>query len=86
MGKYINQTSGGNPLPATLKAAELVKDGATIVFNPKFQENLVCVVNNGPFEAAAYCYSQTEFDHFNDPKDYRAKIWLTYPHAKELAG
>jgi hypothetical protein len=39
----------------------------------------VCVVNNGPFEAAAVAYSQEEFDAFNDPTDYRPKVWLKVP-------
>ena len=49
---------------------------------------LVCVVDNGPFEAAALCYSDREFAAFNDPQETRPRIWLLMDQAKahELAG
>lgn len=37
---------------------------------------LVCVVDNGPFDAASYCYDQYEFEAFNDPSDWRPRTWL----------
>jgi hypothetical protein len=85
MGRYINQNSKGEMLPARGKAKALLLDGATIV-KPEFQENLVCVVNNGLFEAAGYCYDMEEFLAWCDPEDYKPKVWLIYDHAKELAG
>lgn len=30
---------------------------------------LICVVDNGPFEAAAFCYNEEEFAAFNTPDD-----------------
>ena len=42
---------------------------------------LVCVVNNGPFEAAAYCYSEQEFEAFKEP-DGRSRVWLLMDKAK----
>lgn len=83
MGKYINITSNQEPLPALGKAEKLIEDGATLS-RPEWQENLVCVANNGFFECAAYCYSESEFQAFIYP-DGRPKTWLIYPHAKELA-
>ena len=83
MGYYINQNSKGQGLPALCKVSALIADGATIT-DASFKENLVCVVNNGPFEAAGYMYSENEFNQFARP-DGRDKIWLVYPHAKELA-
>ena len=86
MGKYINTTSQNGVLPFQGKARKLIDDGATLILDkPSFQDNLVCVVDNGAFEAAAYCYSEQEFQAFNEPTDYRQKSWLIYPHAKELA-
>ena len=37
---------------------------------------LLCVVDNGPFEAAAYCQTQRDFDDFTDPEDIRPKVWM----------
>ena len=87
MGKYINKDSKGRMLPAIGKTKMLLKDGAILIkANPGFQENLVCVVHNGPFEAAGYCYSAEEYEHWTDSRDMRYKQWLIYPHAKTLAG
>lgn len=49
---------------------------------------LVCVVNNGPFEAAGFVFSDRELEAFTEPTDYRFKRWLTMPldKAKELSG
>ncbi len=44
---------------------------------------LICVVDNGPFEAAALCYSREEFIEFADPNDPRPKTWLLM--AKNIA-
>lgn len=30
---------------------------------------LICVVDNGPFEAAALCYDSLEFERFNEPDE-----------------
>lgn len=85
MGKYINTTTTKQELPALGKAAKLIEDGATLILDkPSFQDNLVCVANNGFFECAAYCHSEDEFKAFVRP-DGRPKIWLIYPHAKDLA-
>ncbi len=86
MGKYINTNSRGEQLSHTSKHRDLIADGAKLLPNPpKYQENLVCVVDNGFFQAAAYCYSESEFEAFNDPHDSRPKMWFFYSHAKELA-
>jgi hypothetical protein len=84
MGYYINETSDGKGLPASGKVQALLNDGAKIV-KAEFQTNLVCVVDNGFFEAAGYCYSESEFQAFNHPTDNRPKTWLVHPKAKELA-
>ena len=48
----------------------------------------ICVVMNGPFEAAALAYSEEEFDCFADPNDRRPKQWYVMDRAKayELSG
>lgn len=37
---------------------------------------IICVVNNGLFEACGYCYNSQELNAFNRPTDFRDKIWL----------
>ena len=84
MGKYINKNSKGQSLPTIGKAQALINDGGTRIVEIKFQENLICVVANPFFDAAAYCYSESEFEVFTGPNDNRFKTWLTHPKAKEL--
>ena len=85
MGYYINKLATGRILPPKGKANALVNDGATIVDGSSFQPDLICVVENGYFEAAAFVYSQAEYDEFATD-DGRPKVWLTHPKAAELAG
>lgn len=49
---------------------------------------LICVVDNGPFEAAALCYDADEFAVFNDLQDGRPRTWVLLDQAKahELSG
>lgn len=88
MGYYINQTSKGTELPAKGKAKALIADGATQIEPSKlqYQPNLVCVVENGSFDAAGYVYSPNEFKEWNDSSDDRPKTWLTHPDAVKLSG
>jgi len=88
MGKYINEDSKGIAFGASAKSKldGLVNDGAKVIPQPDtFQENLVCVVDNGPFGAAGYCDSPEEFQVFTSPTDYRPKTWLIYEHAEAVA-
>lgn len=84
MGKYINQNSKGESLGSSFseKVSKLLADGATPVEKLEFQPNLVCVVDNGPFAAAGYCYDKREFEDFSYPGDIRPKQWLIYSHAE----
>lgn len=87
MGQYINHTPNG-PLNAQNKAADLIKAGAKLLLVPptQFEENLICVVNNGMFEAATYAYNEREFLYFADvTKDIRPRVWLTWDRVKEYA-
>lgn len=86
MGRYINVDSKGNMLPTQRKAAALMQDGAIQIpsDNVEFQPNLVCVVENSYFDAAAYAYSESEMNEFKRP-DGRHKTWLRYIHAERLA-
>lgn len=84
MGLYINKDSKGDPLSHN-KAKSLINDGAQVISPPhEWEENIVCVVDNGPFMAAGYCFSPDEMDAFKY-EDGRQKVWLKYEHAKALA-
>ena len=89
MGYYIQTGNLRN------KASFLVENhGGEIVFDYKAQECLnlgigvVCVVDNGLFEAAGFVYDQREFDAFNDPADLRQKTWVVMDRqlAESLSG
>jgi hypothetical protein len=82
MGYYINENSKGETLSACGKVRELIKDGAKLT-DESFKENLVCVVDNFTFDAAAYMFSEHEFDYFKESSS--SKTWLVHPKAKELA-
>ncbi|HET6887744.1 MAG TPA: hypothetical protein VFH87_07450 [Candidatus Udaeobacter sp.] len=93
MGYYVEL-----PLPRE-KAEQLVRlYGAELVLSPedfnfKGDDALICVVENGLFDAAGIAYSPHERDEFNDPEDTREKVWLKLPkkvaielcpHAKDV--
>jgi hypothetical protein len=48
---------------------------------------LICVVNNGPFEAAGFCYDESEFRAFTEPGDSRKKkfVLMDWDKACELS-
>jgi hypothetical protein len=85
MGYYINYNSKGIALPACGKANALIADGAKEVSGNNYEENLVCVVENGLFDAAMYCYLD-EYEYVKSNPDNRKKRWLVYEHAKQLCG
>lgn len=81
MGMYIETDSNKNKAEYIIKkmrgvrapSADAAKRMASSIGIP------VCVVDNGPFEAAGVCYSQKEFNAFTQPEDYRDKTWLIVP-------
>jgi hypothetical protein len=87
MGFYIE-----TPHSHTNKAGQLVRFfGAKKLDGPPEQladieegQVLVCVVENGPFDAAGVAYSQREMEELADPRDKRPKHWLTLPISTAL--
>jgi len=49
-------------------------------------KSLICVIDNGPFEACAYCYSPSELEEFQSAP--RPKRWLLMEEnlVKKLSG
>ncbi len=83
MGKYINETSKG-PIQGSKTAAIVIDGGEQIKQPDSFIPNLICVVDNGIFDAAGYCYNEGEFKVFSK-FDGRPKTWLIYPNAEKYA-
>jgi len=52
------------------RAAEAMNDGS---------HDVVAVVDNGPFEAAAFCYSLSEFQEFSRDDDPRSVKYVLLP-------
>lgn len=87
MGFYIQRTARGEALGANDKARLLLQDeGARKVEGEEWEPNLICVVDNGGFQAAAFCYNRREFQDFRIPQDLRPKYWIVHPRAAELCG
>jgi hypothetical protein len=59
-----------------LNGVEISEDDAELFAHTARDVAVICVVDNGPFEAAAYCFSPEEFRAFSDPTDSRPKTWL----------
>lgn len=87
MGRYINTTTrGALGRSATEKCDGIIADGAREIKSPKqFQPNLVCVVDNGFFGAAAHAYCEQEMNVFQNPKDGRPKRWFIWDKVSEFA-
>ena len=76
MGFYIEGPAKGKVSFIT------VEHGGMVISEPKsFKDvpedlGLICVVDNGPFEAAGYAFNEREFDCFRVP-DGRPRTWMT---------
>lgn len=78
MGFYIETGSPKNKASAIqteLDALPITVDEAEF-FVKENMGAVICVVDNGPFEAAAYCHNLDEFRAFTLPSDPRPKTWL----------
>lgn len=71
MGIYIN--------PSDQTKEEFLEEHSGVVglpsWPPPVGHVLVCLVDNGPFKAAAVAYSEEEFKEFSHP-DGRPKTWF----------
>lgn len=73
MTRYLNLKNGES------KESWLMYHGRRQHEVPKFDPNsdllLVCLVDNGPFTAAAICDSPADLHAFSLPEDHRPKQW-----------
>ena len=69
-------------LPAKDKADVLINEGSKLLPKApeKWEPNLVCVLENGMFDAAGYVFDQNELEAFTFP-DRRRRTWLIVPNA-----
>lgn len=85
MGYYIecNYPTG--------KATQIVALGGRVIDRPTSfntisdDDVLICVVENGPFDAAAVCYCESEFEEFGYSGDSRPKTWMLIPKKTVIA-
>ena len=83
MGKYINSINGVVlPANADGKCERLLMVGATEVDGTEYDPNLVCVVDNVIFEAAAWAYDEREYEVFCR-EDGRPKRWFILDNVEE---
>lgn len=84
MGRYINRVEYVD-LPVMGKASALMALGAHEIEAPtEWVPGLVCVVENGWMDAAAYAFDEEEMRAFQRP-DGRKKTWLIIPDAERWA-
>lgn len=87
MGYYIEtgtRHGKAEQIMDTFDAIEISQDEARIFLEEGADCAIICVVDNGPFEAAAYCHSLKEFQQFTLPQDDRPKTWLMVPDRAQI--
>ena len=86
MGYYLN----GPDLSPWGKVSVLINSHgakiASVICFPPLEKGqvLICVFDAGTHEAAAICYSASEFNGFKDPMGRRSKTWLYISREKAL--
>lgn len=93
MGFYIRELADGTPIPGKDAADFLLKVSGAYQIHPppeKWEEDLVCVIENGNFDAVGYIYSQRELVRFLPRpgsaafQDRRRRSWIHFPGAGVL--
>lgn len=78
MGYYIETGTVKNKaalIQETYGAIQITQQEAEFFVN-EHEGAVICVVDNGPFEAAAFCHNGDAFRAFSNPTDARPKTWL----------
>lgn len=87
MGDYVNVTPQGDDLPAIGKIAVLIEtaDATLLPGDPiEWVPNLVCVVENANFEAAAWADTEERMNYFIQHANGRPTAWLIVPNVQTL--
>lgn len=87
MGYYVNETQNGY-LGTNFeeKCSAFLNVGAVELDNSEiFVQNMICVVDNGLFAAAAYLYNEDEWKKFTNPTDTRKKRFFQWDKAEEYS-
>jgi hypothetical protein len=91
MGYYIEtpgQTKGKADYIIKKYGTKKLAQAPTSVAEVGEGQAVICVTSNGLFDAAAFCYDDSELKAFTLPHDPRPKTWLhmDWSKAVELSG
>ena len=83
MGRYINVIDDEHIGHTFVQKCSSLEKAGAIPIDPEdeFVDNMVVVIDNGHFAAAAYAYNKREFEGFIAPYDVRPKQWYQYEYA-----
>ena len=70
--EFLVQSEGAIRLSGPAEARQAMTEGFGIV----------CVMDNGAFEAAGFAFSDEELEAFADPRDSRPKVWLAMDRSR----
>lgn len=85
MGFYIETEDATGKAEWIIKHMDGVRLAKPVYNDPADGFITVCVVDNGPFEAAGIAYRPREFEAFTDLRDTRHKEYLRVPADKVYA-
>ena len=91
MGYYVETGTANNKAKIILERnadAKVVTQEEADVAMQDATLGVIVVVDNGPFEAAAFAFNDAEYQAFTSPQDGRPKTFLVMPRAtaKKLSG
>jgi uncharacterized protein (DUF1330 family) len=83
MRYYIETGSSRNKAEYLISnhGAQRISEGRANELIGDDKKAVICVIDNGSFEAAAYIYNENEFIDFSDSRDMRLRKWLVMDKA-----